>query len=214
MTIKQWNWFYKPYRRKKTSNFFHLKIEVHFQIVYEENSKRRKLLLPEEVQDTLCGLTTRATMPHYTPVAYTGLDLAYLPSAASSTPDIHWWHAWWIHPIQSHSDRCTLHHPWSWLFGLEGHWWLYTGLAFALGAEAIWKGRKNNYTTAGEQPMKTCWANFPFSEFPLCQYRGHQCFIWRIYLSHDLHLDCIQKLKDYDAQSLKHHRRFHWLCLT
>lgn len=42
MTRKQWGWFSKPYGGQKLTSFIHFKIDAHFQIVYEENSKKSR----------------------------------------------------------------------------------------------------------------------------------------------------------------------------
>lgn len=174
--IKVWLWSNKANslshtKGKELTSFIHFKIEAHFQIVYEENPKRSKWLLPAEGQHTLCapdcpgwpcpGPSLQPTDLERLRTALVPLEAAYLPSAASSTPDIRQWGAWWIHPTQSRSDRCTLHRPWSWPFGREGRWWLCTGPAFAPGAAAAWKERKT-IIPAQEQPRKTphFWVSF------------------------------------------------------
>lgn len=154
----------------------------------------------------LCSRLLGLTLPQSIPLAYrlgtcensrVPLKAAYLPSAASSTPDIRWWGAWWIHPTRSRSDMCTLHHPWSWPFGLEGHWWLYIGPAFAPGAAVVWKARKR---------IIPAQENTPFLSL-LCVSVEATNVLFEEYFSLplDMNLDHIQKHKYDDIQSLKYH---------
>lgn len=154
MPTKQWGWFCKPHKRGRKTVKFHsfqkrsplsnyIREKFQNQHVFAASWDPEHFLWPDH-------WGWPCPVPHLWPTqtwkvwepALVPLEAAHLPSAASSTPDIRWWGAWWIHPSRNHSDRCTLHHPWSLPFGLEGHWWPYTGLAFAPGAEAVWKGRK------------------------------------------------------------------------
>lgn len=128
-----------------------------------------------------------------------------LPSAAASTPDIRWWGAWWLHPTRSHSGRCTLHLPWSWPFGLEGHWWLCKGLAFAPGAAAVWKERKTITPLPENSPWNMSWPNGPLSV---------SIEITNVLLIDFFFLDHMQSLKYSEAPSLKHHSKCNCLCPT
>lgn len=61
-----------------------------------------------------------------------------LPSVASSSSNILWWHVWCIHPSPNHSGMYN-HHLWSWPYAHGVRWWLCRGPAFAPEAEAAYK---------------------------------------------------------------------------
>lgn len=76
-----------------------------------------------------------------------------LPSAASSSLNIHLWHVSCTHPSPSHSGRRSSH-LWSWPSWHGERWWLCTGHASAPGAGAAWKGR-NHLSVCKQNTQKT-----------------------------------------------------------